>query len=207
MDIRPQVHLSSAELREQFDRSGRLEEFCLLLADENKRVNLVSRETSPAQMLALAIESLVPLAFLEGSKITSYLDIGSGGGFPAFPLILSGKLTLKRPSVLVERTGKKAAALQRIASGLGQSIDPVPNDLASAKITAKFDLVTIRYVKLTSKLLTDAVKLLSPSGCLAYYSQPEFDPKPFLVRAEVIPYIIDNQEPERRLTLLRLTQR
>ena len=207
MDICPQVHLSSQELREQFDPSGKLEQYLTLLEDENQRVNLVSRETSRVHLLSLAVESLVPLALLEETSFARYLDIGSGGGFPAIPLILSGRLTMARRPVLVERIGKKAAALGRITRGLGLKIDVVTADLPQARLSEKFDLITLRYVKLTTSLLKDAVKLLNPSGLLIYYSQPEFEPDRSLVHMKVIPYLLDNQEPVRRIRRISIFHR
>ncbi len=203
MDTSPLVHLSSQELRQQFDPSGRLEQFLDLLEDENQRINLVSRETSRDRLLALAVESLVPLALMDGKSFSRYLDIGSGGGFPAIPLILSGRLSMARRPVLVERVGKKSAALRRIALALGLKVDSVSDDLTQAKLSSKFDLITLRYVKLTRKLLKDAAKLLGTAGCLVYYSQPEFEPDASLVRTRVVPYLIDNQEPERRISIFQ----
>jgi len=198
------VTLSSAELARRFDPDSRITEFCVLLRAENRRINLVSRETSDADMERLALDSLAPLAFLEDAEIGSYLDIGSGGGLPAFPLLLSGRVRTsdERCPVLVERAQKKAAALRRIAIALGVRIEPMAYDLAQAKLPHVFDLITMRYVKLTPALLAIILPLLSEGGGFVYYSKSDIALDPSLASERVVKYMIDSEQPVRTLTII-----
>ena len=153
----------------EYDPDGRLERFFEILMVENSKVNLVSRETSPADLRRLAAESLLPLELME-TPARAYLDIGSGGGFPAIPIVLSGRSGSK--TVLVERTLKKAAALDRIRSSLALTAQVLPRTFEEVKFDDLFDLVTLRWVKLDPALLRRIGQVLAPGGSLIHYSSP-----------------------------------
>lgn len=195
--------LERADLRMRFDPADRIPGYCELLHAENERINLVSRETSEVGLENLALDSLVPLAFLEDHDITGYLDIGSGGGLPALPLLLSGRIQTPPEScpVLVERTQKKAAALQRISTSLGLRIELVASDLSQSPLARTFDLITMRYVKLTPRLLAVILPLLSTSGKFVYYSHTEINIDREHYPCRTVNYLIDNQEPVRKLSI------
>jgi 16S rRNA (guanine527-N7)-methyltransferase len=156
---------------DQFLSRERLDRYFALLMVENARVNLVSRETSRESFDRMVAESLLPLTQIKDS-VSGYLDIGSGGGLPSIPLLLSGRIS--RPTVLCERTQKKAAALGTILEGLELKAEILPSQFLDLKLTRRFDLITLRYVKLDIKLLERITPLLSSSGTFVYYSEPEF---------------------------------
>lgn len=137
------------------------------LMKQNESVNLVSRETSRADFDRLCAESLLPLEVLP-AQIKNYLDIGSGGGFPAIPIILSGVVSGK--ILLVERTIKKASALEKICCALGIPGQVLPRTFEELSFRDRFDLITLRYTKLDKALLKKIAPLLSPDGCFVYYS-------------------------------------
>jgi 16S rRNA G527 N7-methylase RsmG len=141
-----------------------------LLEVENQKVNLVSRETSRADLERLAAESLLPFEVIKAACCQSYLDIGSGGGLPAFPIIMC--LGVEN-SILVERTKKKASALTRMAAKSNLKITVHDTNFEETKFDRTFDLVTLRLVKLTESLLKKIVGLLSNGGILVYYSNFE----------------------------------
>ena len=151
-----------------------LDRYHSLLMSENKRVNLVSRETTRQDFDRLVCESLLPLEVL-GSCFDAYLDIGSGGGFPAVPLLLSRGAGVD--SVLIERTGKRAVALERILTGLGLQADVEKRTFGEFHTGPTFDLITLRYVKLTPDLLARALGYLRPKGTFVYFSTPDFSCK------------------------------
>jgi hypothetical protein len=93
---------------------------------------------------------------------------------------------------LIERTGKKAVALETIARQLQLTTTvlsgnfeeqarlpqahlpksrPPQSDLPLA------DLITLRWVKLNQRLLARIMAKLSPRGSLVYYSTPDFSAK------------------------------
>ena len=94
--------------------------FLGLLLRANVGVNLVSRKEAVPELLVArhlvdALEAL-PLVPPPEARRLRLLDIGSGGGFPAIPLLLA------RPDldgVLVESVGKKARFLEEAVGALG----------------------------------------------------------------------------------------
>ena len=153
----------------RFDTGGKLGEYFRILLEENRKVNLVSRETQPEDLRRLAAESLFPLTVID-RRIGSYLDIGAGGGFPAIPILLSGQV--QGEVVLIERTHKKADALGRILGGLDLKAEILPKAFEEIQPPRRFDLITLRYVKLSLPLLKKILSSLAPGGKLVHYSGP-----------------------------------
>ena len=149
-----------------------LDRYYVELMSANQAVNLVSRETSRVDFDRLCAESLLPLDHATG-QLTNYLDVGSGGGIPAIPLLLSGRM--KGESVLVERTQKKATALERITSALSIACRVEAHTFEELSFRSRFDLITLRYVKLDRGLLRRIIPLLSDDGHFVYYSAVDFD--------------------------------
>ena len=94
--------------------------FLALLLRVNAAVNLVSRkeacpETLVERHLLDALEALPLLPATAGAPRV-LLDVGSGGGFPAIPLLLARR---DLEGVLVESVGKKARFLEEAVGVLG----------------------------------------------------------------------------------------
>jgi len=93
----------------------------------------------------------------------SLADLGSGAGFPGFPM----KLWARDISLtLIESSHKKATFLREIARSLKLADVSVENARAE-KITEKFDLVTLRAVERFGDVLPIALRLLKLEGRLA----------------------------------------
>lgn len=164
--------LEIASLIEKYLSLQKADQYYELLMEQNRAVNLVSRETTREDFDRMVAESLLPIEHLPGS-IDNYIDIGSGGGFPSIPLLLSGRLSGK--AVLIERTGKKAKALDAIVSQLGLTADVVPGSFEEQANLPQADLVTLRWVKLSRQLMGRIMTRLSPQGSLVYYSTPDLE--------------------------------
>jgi 16S rRNA (guanine(527)-N(7))-methyltransferase RsmG len=95
------------------ERAG---QFCALLFEANKKINLISRGgDQEREVTRQFLISLSSLPLIPQGKSARWLDIGSGGGFPSIPLALF------RPRiefVLVESVAKKAYFLERTAEDL-----------------------------------------------------------------------------------------
>ncbi|UCC45417.1 MAG: class I SAM-dependent methyltransferase [Candidatus Zixiibacteriota bacterium] len=166
------LELKPDEIFSRFDPDSRRGLYYDLLLKENRKINLVSRETSVSELERLTAESLVPLTLLD-VEVSEYLDIGSGGGIPSVPILLSGVIQGK--TTLVERTGKKAAALRRILMALGLDARILKEPYETTSLSAGFDLITMRLVKLTPRLLDRSLSLLAPQGLFVCFSRPSFD--------------------------------
>lgn len=166
--------LNPPELLRKYLHPTQIDRYYRYLMAENRQVNLVSRETTREDFERLIAESLLPLEILT-SGFGSYLDIGSGGGFPAIPILMTERVFGE--SILLERTQKKAHALQRILAQLDLPATVHDRDYENFHLPAKFDLITLRYVKLIPRLLSRIIDHLSPDGFFLYFSRPEFKVK------------------------------
>jgi 16S rRNA G527 N7-methylase RsmG len=185
------IEFDPEEILRQFDLSSLRHKYFDLLLRENKRINLVSRETSQDDLERLSAESLLPLTRLS-RPIGNYLDIGSGGGFPAVPLLLSGVITGK--AILIERTQKKAGALRRMLLALNLSAEILPIDFSKADLLPVCNLITVRLVKMTPKLLERGCSLLATGGVLICFSRVEFDFAPADLTSSAFVYSSDEVE-------------
>lgn len=153
--------------------------FLELLLRANAGVNLVSRREAVPEVLVARhlLDALEALPFLPspGARRLRLLDIGSGGGFPAIPLLLARR---DLDGVLVESVGKKARFLEEAVGVLGLTArvvnarfpDPA---LELMKNAAPCDLLTSRAVAEAGKLARQARRALRPGAvALLWTSEP-----------------------------------
>lgn len=148
---------------------GRIERFASLVLDANLRINLVSRGGDQVREVERQIHlSLAALPFVPDHEPLEWLDIGSGGGFPAIPIALC------RPQirfVLAESIAKKAFFLERVREALQSENVAVANvrvgegtqgwqgcfDYLSIKAVAEWDQTLKwgnRFLKQGGRILT-----------------------------------------------------
>ena len=192
------IQVDPADILKRFDPLTRLETYFDFLLEENRKINLVSRETLREDLRRLAAESLVPLTLLE-LPVGRYLDIGSGGGLPSIPILLAGAVSGE--SRLVERTQKKAAALRRILLELDISAEVLPSNYEETRPSGRFDLVTIRLVKPTKPVLRKIHSELNDGGTVIYYSSGITPDRIFA--SETVSFSFPQSVQEKRLTILR----
>ncbi|MEW6411134.1 MAG: RsmG family class I SAM-dependent methyltransferase [Candidatus Zixiibacteriota bacterium] len=164
------IELAPVELLRRHDPDLRLTRYFEILKAENQKINLVSRETIDSGLEILAAESLLPFDQIERQPFRNYLDIGSGGGLPAFPILLTKPI---EKATLVERVSKKSLALGRIVRGLymdSTSVEIVEGNFEELSFEGQFDLVTLRLVALTKRVLKKIDSVLASSGIFIYYA-------------------------------------
>jgi 16S rRNA (guanine527-N7)-methyltransferase len=137
------------------------------LLTANETLNLVSASAArPAELvgrhLREALEGL-PLLPPPGRR-NALLDIGSGSGFPALPLLLVRRDV---EGTLVESTGKKARFLSEVCRALSLTAT-VSNarfpDSFSMRSSPGFDILTSRAVADAGKLVWKARPVLRRGG-------------------------------------------
>jgi 16S rRNA (guanine527-N7)-methyltransferase len=140
--------------------------FLRLLLERNAAMNLVSaRVAAPEPLAAHLADALFGLSFLppsDGAK-RRLLDVGSGGGFPAIPLLLVRR---DLEGTLVDSVRKKCVFLADAASRLALTLDVVnarfPDSFSMA--TRPFDVLTTRAVSSAGRLVRAARPLLAPGA-------------------------------------------
>ena len=203
------IEYDPIELLKHYDPENKLERYYQLLFKENKRLNLVSRETGRARSMAdggfiilmkLAAQSLLPFEKLDLDAIENYLDIGSGGGFPAIPILLTKEVS---QATLVERTQKKAGALRRILWALDLKADIISQSFEDLTFDPLFDLITLRQVKLTPRLFQKIYPRLHTNGVFIYYSTPDLAPSEVDIEKLTYHYSTGSNDPDGKFTIFR----
>lgn len=157
----------------------RLAAFLGILLRANEGMNLVSRREAVPEILVArhlldALEALPLLPGPAGPRLR-LLDVGSGGGFPAVPLLLA------RPdleAVCVESTGKKARFLEEAIGALGLTARVVnarfPGPaLELMRNSPSCDLLTSRAVAGAGELVRSARPALVPGAvALLWTTEP-----------------------------------
>lgn len=138
-----------ARYQQHFGRSladvGRdLESYAALLRKWQSVQNLVSRETLGAVWERHFADSLQVLPRLtEGDR--EFMDLGSGGGFPALPLAIAS-LGTDRHFTLIEPTARKVSFLRTVARELKLNVTVIGSrsDQIDSRETPVPDVITSR---------------------------------------------------------------
>ena len=165
--------LVKARLTLSSGAADRLERYYRLLVKWNARINLTSLElesASAATLDRLFVEPLIAAEFVLETPIT-WLDLGSGGGSPAIPI------KIVRPAAIltmVESVAKKGVFL-REACRLAELQDVEIRTARIEELPALMseglaDLLTIRAVRIDSKILKTAGYLLKRGGRLLHFA-------------------------------------
>lgn len=143
------------------DALARLDKFAALLADWQRRINLIAPSTLPHLWTRHIADSLQLLPYAPNAKI--WVDLGSGGGFPGIPIACALAQTPGAQVHLVESNGKKAAFLREVLR-----ITAVPAIVHAERIEnfgdsfdGKPDVVTARALAPLKSLCDEAFPLLA----------------------------------------------
>jgi len=145
-----------------------LESYFRLLAHWNNRINLTSLALDPptAQSIdRLMIEPLLAASLVKPS-VSTWFDLGSGGGSPAIPLQLAHPA---QRLVMVESKDRKAAFLREVireipVGGAEVEVSRIEEVAAAQHNAGIADLVTVRAVRLEASLFSWIQTLLRFGG-------------------------------------------
>ncbi|MCD6327408.1 class I SAM-dependent methyltransferase [bacterium] len=152
-------------------RVSRLAHFVDLLLEYNKRTSLTALKTGEEVVRNLLADSLAASMAMGFDLSRECLDLGAGGGFPSIVLSIAfdGKAW-----VAVERNKRKAAYLKAVARSLAiERYTVMPSDLCqiaySQEMTQRFHLVTIRGVRLDTKIIRAIKSVAAPGASIIRY--------------------------------------
>lgn len=145
---------------------ARLARFVQYLLEENERLNLIAVHTAPEVWRGHVCDSLALVPWLRQHEAARLLDLGSGGGLPGVPLACACDQV---NVTLVDATGKKVAAVQRIITRLelanARALSGRAETLAHAPgYREAFDAVTARAVATLPVLLEYAAGFVRVGG-------------------------------------------
>lgn len=156
---------------------GRIERYAHLVLEANRKINLVSRSVDPASEIERQIAISLCTMRVIVLHAARWIDIGSGGGFPAIPL------AILRPDIdflSVEPIAKKAYFIERAAQELqiqnlrikAMTIDGVMSSLAAPQ----WDVVSIKAVTDLRESFAWSIQLLVEHGLLVTFKPERVDP-------------------------------
>lgn len=140
-----------------------------LILEENKTTNLTRIDSKEKARILHIEDSLVALPEVNRAPEGLYGDLGTGGGFPGFPIAVE----TGRKAVLVDSVKKKTAIVERCVDKLGMS-DQISTfsgrieDLAR-EMPGKFSVLTARALSQLPSLLELASPLLKKRGLFVCY--------------------------------------
>ena len=152
---------------------GQLETYYLLLAKWNATINLTGLDLESLAdpvLDRLLIEPVQAARYIDATA-HSIIDIGSGGGSPAIPLVaVCDWLQL----TMVESRSRKVVFLREAARELGLRATVLGSRyetlLGDVQFTRAFDVLTIRAVRTSRDILGDLSRLISEQGHLFLFT-------------------------------------
>lgn len=126
----------------------RIARYGVLLLEANRRFNLTGAETE-AELLPHLLDALTLTPYVTESLV----DIGSGGGLPAVPVVLATGV----PATLVESNAKKAGFLRSVAAELDLPLTVLPN---RAETAARDETLRDRFACATARAVSTAPTVL-----------------------------------------------
>jgi 16S rRNA (guanine527-N7)-methyltransferase len=160
----------------------KLATFYALLARWNEKINLTSLAEPDEAIDRLLLEPLIAARYVDPSA-RRMMDVGSGGGSPAIPL----KLALPQVALtMVEAKARKSAFLREAVRQLelGQAeveTARVEELLANPALHEAFGTVTMRAVRVETRMLHTVQAFLASNGQLLLFRGPHGPATPSVV--------------------------
>jgi 16S rRNA (guanine527-N7)-methyltransferase len=167
-DLRDDRALALREVAVSRETTARLDLLVAMLVPAAQKTNLIARSTIPTVWTRHIADSLQLLPLAPDAK--TWVDLGSGAGFPGLVIACALAGTKGAEVHLVESTGKKAAFLREAAGAL-----ELPAEVHNVRIEdfvknfkQKPDVVCARALAPLDKLLHLALPLLT-TGALGLF--------------------------------------
>jgi 16S rRNA (guanine527-N7)-methyltransferase len=186
------------------ETAARLDRFVAVLLDWQQRMNLIAASTEPALWTRHIADSLQLLPLAPATR--TWIDLGSGGGFPGM-VVACGLADVAGAQVhLVESNAKKAAFLREVVRVTGAPATIHAVRIADfVKSAAPADVVTARALAPLGELLDAAYPLLK-SGAKGLFpkgqdvaSELTEASKCWNVRASLVP---SRTDPKARIAVI-----
>ena len=166
--------------------SERLIAYFELLSRWNQKINLTALDDPDAAIDRLLLEPVLAARHLPevppGAPI-NHMDIGSGGGSPAIPMMLA---TPGMRLTMVEVKARKSAFLREAVRHLDliqATVETARYEelLARPQLHEAFDSVAVRAVRIEARVLTTLQAFVVPGGALMLFRGPSGPAQPGMV--------------------------
>lgn len=136
----------------------------VLYPDWNAKINVISRKDIDNLYVNHVLHSLSVAKFMTPIAGTTFIDLGTGGGFPGIPLAI---MWPECRFHLIDRIGKKLHVAQSVADVIGlENVTFQHGDALECK--QRFDYVISRAVMRLDELVKVSRKLVSKNSSNAY---------------------------------------
>lgn len=153
----------------------RLRDLHAMLVKWNPAINLVAKSTVPVAWERHVLDSV---QLFPETRFSSWVDLGSGGGFPGLVIaVLCAELRPESQVTLVEADQRKATFLREAARKLGLPATVIAERIESVP-PLRADILSARALATLTDLLGFAVRHMKPNGLALF-------PKGASWRAEV----------------------
>jgi len=188
------MKISSSDVIERYITRDRLDRYLDEVEKANRNFNLYSRRLTRTDLRVFVAESLVPVesGWISGAP-AKLIDIGSGWGIPAVPLLLAG---LPIDITMAERSQKKADFLFLLLRRLEIEAKIICGDITAPTSDESFDIVTVRGVAVNHELAENIERVSGADAHIVYFG-PDF-PRDIFDDSQYVDYEIDDF-PARRL--------
>ncbi len=168
------------------DLSDRLIAYFELLSRWNQKINLTALDDPDEAIDRLLLEPLLAARHLPAAgpgQPIRHMDIGSGGGSPAIPMMLA---TPHMRLTMVEVKARKSAFLREAVRHLELFEARVETSryeelLARPELHEAFDAVAVRAVRIEARVLTTLQAFLAVGGSLMLFRGPSGPAEPAMV--------------------------
>lgn len=130
-------------------QTAQFEQIGLLYKEWNEKINVISRKDIENLYEHHILHSLAVAKFITPEAGTTFLDMGTGGGFPGIPLAI---MWPNCQFHLIDRIGKKITVAKSIAEKIGlKNVTFQHGDIGECR--QKYDYVVSRAVMTLDKLI------------------------------------------------------
>lgn len=143
------------------EQGERLAEFGQLLLKWNRVYNLTSITSEEDVLTKHILDALSFVAAIQEKKLSSVLDVGSGGGLPAIPLAIVRE---DIEVTMIDSVQKKTSFLQQVIMQLGLKNAKVVHSRIEVFSADSFDAVTARAFATLAKTVSLTKRFLKPTG-------------------------------------------
>lgn len=158
------------------DKISKLDKYYEMLVEKNKVMNLTAITDFEDVVEKHFIDSLAILAFTDFESINSFIDVGTGAGFPGIPLKIMFPHT---KAVLIDSLGKRIGFLNEVKETLGlndiELIHTRSEDIAhNDNYREKFDLCVSRAVASINVLSEYCIPFVKNGGFFIPYKSENY---------------------------------
>jgi 16S rRNA (guanine527-N7)-methyltransferase len=188
------------------ETAARLDRFAELLIEWQSRINLIAASTVPFVWTRHIADSLQLLALAPHAR--TWVDLGSGGGFPGLPIACALAEHASAEVHLIESNNKKAAFLREAVRGTAAPAIVHAERVSdfAKRFTGQLEIVTARALAPLPELLAIAYPLLKTGAVGLFPKGQDVEgelteaAKCWSIQATFVP---SRTDPESRIAVIR----